>query len=55
MTQNIQGTIVVVRGARSGLGEVAVYSATKTAVRVISKGLHQDVKPYNLRPTRQDY
>ena len=28
-----------------------VYSATKTAVRVISEGLRQDVKPYNLRTT----
>lgn len=55
MTQNVQGTIVVVTGARSGLGEVAVYSATKTTVRVISKGLRQEVKLYNLRPTRQDY
>lgn len=55
MTQNVQGTIVVVTSARSGLGEAAVYSATKTAVRVISKSLRQDVKPYNLRPTRQDY
>jgi NADP-dependent 3-hydroxy acid dehydrogenase YdfG len=28
-----------------------VYSATKHAVRVISEGLHQEVKPYNLRTT----
>ena len=28
-----------------------VYSATKTAVRVISEGLRQKVKPYNLRTT----
>lgn len=29
----------------------AVYAATKTAVRVISEGLRQEVKPYNLRTT----
>jgi NAD(P)-dependent dehydrogenase (short-subunit alcohol dehydrogenase family) len=29
----------------------AVYSATKTAVRVISEGLRQEVKPYNIRTT----
>ncbi|MDB5232183.1 MAG: oxidoreductase [Chitinophagaceae bacterium] len=29
----------------------AVYSATKHAVRVISEGLRQEVKPYNLRTT----
>ena len=28
-----------------------VYSATKTAVRVISKGLRQEVKPWNIRTT----
>ena len=27
-----------------------VYSATKYAVRVISEGLRQEVKPYNIRP-----
>ena len=29
----------------------AVYSATKHAVRVISEGLRQEVKPYNIRAT----
>lgn len=29
----------------------AVYSATKRAVRTISEGLRQEVKPYNLRTT----
>src|SRR5258708_27128085 len=29
----------------------AVYPATKTAVRVISEGLRQEVKPYNIRTT----
>lgn len=29
----------------------AVYSATKHAVRVISEGLREEVKPYNLRTT----
>jgi len=29
----------------------AVYSATKYAVRVISEGLRQEVKPYNIRST----
>jgi len=28
-----------------------VYSATKTAVRVISEGLRQEVTPYNIRTT----
>lgn len=30
---------------------VAVYSATKYAVRAISEGLRQEVKPYNIRTT----
>ncbi len=29
----------------------SVYSATKSAVRVISEGLRQEVKPYNIRTT----
>jgi NADP-dependent 3-hydroxy acid dehydrogenase YdfG len=29
----------------------AVYAATKTAVRVISEGLRQEVKPYNIPTT----
>jgi NADP-dependent 3-hydroxy acid dehydrogenase YdfG len=29
----------------------AVYAATKHAVRVISEGLRQEVKPYNIRTT----
>ncbi|SFP17588.1 NADP-dependent 3-hydroxy acid dehydrogenase YdfG [Cohaesibacter marisflavi] len=39
-----------VAGHRVGPGNV-VYSATKTAVRVISEGLRQEVKPYNIRTT----
>ena len=37
-----------VAGHHVGPGS-AVYSATKTAVRVISEGLRQEVKPYNIR------
>jgi NADP-dependent 3-hydroxy acid dehydrogenase YdfG len=33
-----------------GVGN-AVYCATKHAVRAISEGLRQEVKPYNLRTT----
>jgi NADP-dependent 3-hydroxy acid dehydrogenase YdfG len=29
----------------------AVYAATKTGIRVISEGLRQEVKPYNIRTT----
>jgi NADP-dependent 3-hydroxy acid dehydrogenase YdfG len=29
----------------------AVYSATKHAVRALSEGLRQEVKPYNIRTT----
>jgi NADP-dependent 3-hydroxy acid dehydrogenase YdfG len=39
-----------VAGHRVGPGS-SVYSATKTAVRIISEGLRQEVKPYNLRTT----
>ena len=30
---------------------MAVYSGTKTAVRAVSEGLRQEVKPYNIRTT----
>ena len=30
---------------------MAVYSATKSAVRTLSEGLRQEVKPYNIRTT----
>lgn len=39
-----------VAGHKVGPGN-AVYSATKHAVRVISEGLRQEVKPYNIRTT----
>ncbi len=39
-----------VAGHKVGPGS-AVYAATKTAVRVISEGLRQEVKPWNLRMT----
>jgi NADP-dependent 3-hydroxy acid dehydrogenase YdfG len=39
-----------VAGHRVGPGS-AVYAATKTAVRMISEGLRQEVKPWNLRTT----
>jgi NADP-dependent 3-hydroxy acid dehydrogenase YdfG len=39
-----------VAGHRVGPAGV-VYSATKTAVRVISEGLRQEVKPWNIRST----
>lgn len=38
------------RGHKVGPGG-AVYSATKHGVRVISEGLRQEVKPYNIRTT----
>ena len=39
-----------VAGHKVGVNN-AVYAATKTAVRVISEGLRQEVKPWNLRTT----
>ncbi len=42
--------VASVAGHRVGPGSV-VYSATKHAVRVISEGLRQEVKPYNVRTT----
>jgi NADP-dependent 3-hydroxy acid dehydrogenase YdfG len=39
-----------VAGHKIGPGG-AVYSATKHAVRAISEGLRQEVKPYNIRTT----
>jgi NADP-dependent 3-hydroxy acid dehydrogenase YdfG len=39
-----------VAGHRVGPGSV-VYSATKHAVRALSEGLRQEVKPYNIRTT----
>jgi NAD(P)-dependent dehydrogenase (short-subunit alcohol dehydrogenase family) len=39
-----------VAGHKIGPGGL-VYSATKHAVRVISEGLRQEVKPYNIRTT----
>ena len=39
-----------VAGHRVGPG-FAVYAATKYAVRALSEGLRQEVKPYNIRTT----
>ena len=39
-----------VAGHRVGPG-FAVYAATKYAVRALSEGLRQEVKPYNFRTT----
>ncbi len=53
MKQQKSGHIInvsSVAGHKVGPGS-AVYSATKTAVRVLSEGLRQEVKPYNIRTT----
>jgi len=53
MTRQKRGHIInvsSVAGHRVGKNN-AVYCATKTAVRVISEGLRQEVKPYNIRTT----
>ncbi|CAH2894497.1 MAG: Oxidoreductase, short-chain dehydrogenase/reductase family [uncultured Paraburkholderia sp.] len=42
--------VASVAGHKVGPGGV-VYAATKHAVRVISEGLRQEVKPYNIRTT----
>jgi NADP-dependent 3-hydroxy acid dehydrogenase YdfG len=42
--------VASVAGHKTGPGG-AVYSATKHAVRVISEGLRQEVKPHNIRST----
>ena len=39
-----------VAGHKVGLG-FEVYAATKFAVRALSEGLRQEVKPYNIRTT----
>ncbi|WP_421913315.1 SDR family oxidoreductase [Mesorhizobium sp.] len=53
MTKQKSGHIInvsSVAGHKVGPGG-AVYAATKHAVRVISEGLRQEVKPYNIRTT----
>lgn len=42
--------VASVAGHKVGVGG-AIYSATKYSVRVISEGLRQEVKPYNIRTT----
>jgi len=66
MSNNIESKVVVITGASSGLGEAtarllsaegatvvlgAYRAATKHAVRALSEGLRQEVKPYNIRTT----
>jgi NADP-dependent 3-hydroxy acid dehydrogenase YdfG len=53
MTRQKSGQIInvsSVAGHKVGPGG-AVYSASKHAVRVLSEGLRQEVKPYNIRTT----
>jgi NAD(P)-dependent dehydrogenase (short-subunit alcohol dehydrogenase family) len=53
MTKQKSGHIInvsSVAGHKVGPGG-AVYAATKHAVRVLSEGLRQEVKPYNIRTT----
>jgi NADP-dependent 3-hydroxy acid dehydrogenase YdfG len=53
MTQQKSGHFInvsSVAGHRVGPG-FAVYAATKHAVRALSEGLRQEVKPYNIRTT----
>jgi NADP-dependent 3-hydroxy acid dehydrogenase YdfG len=53
MTQQQAGHIInvsSVAGHKVGPG-FAVYAATKHAVRALSEGLRQEVKPYNIRTT----
>lgn len=53
MTRQKSGHIInvsSVAGHKVGKNN-AVYCATKTAVRVLSEGLRQEVKPYNVRTT----
>jgi NADP-dependent 3-hydroxy acid dehydrogenase YdfG len=53
MKQQKSGHIInvsSVAGHKVGVGN-AVYAATKHAVRALSEGLRQEVKPYNIRTT----
>jgi NADP-dependent 3-hydroxy acid dehydrogenase YdfG len=62
MSNNIEGKVVVIHGREHviNVSSVAghkvraggvVYAATKHAVRVISEGLREEVKPYDIRTT----
>jgi NADP-dependent 3-hydroxy acid dehydrogenase YdfG len=46
----ISSMVFSVAGHKAGLG-FEVYAATKFAVRTLSEGLRQEVKPYNIRTT----